>query len=910
MKFNERQLEAINHNEHPALVVASAGSGKCITGDSLVYTNFGLFRIEDIPKYFNVTEKDEACLGVIGFDKDTKEIKDTNTSHFYNMGESKTITITTAHNFSIQGTFEHPIVVKTINNTIMFKKLSDIDKTDKVVISLNNSLYGNVQDNFVLNNAYKIGCAISNKTEDNSNLLHDLSEEDGRFSSLLENKIPQSIMSGTPEVIQLFLKGVFSTSVIDINTNSIKVFLPNEYYSTNKENAKIIQLMLLTFGILSNFNEKFNTLSVESEYVEDLVWLLGLNNDSNMMRVKSIQMLLDKCSGVSNTENFYYDDIVDIKINDEELTTVYDFTVPYEHSFIANGIINHNTTLLLERIRRLVEENNVRQEDILTISFTKASADELKRKLCKLGLNDVCVGTFHSICKKALEGVGYQLSSFVDIYKLKKYMIKSTGEHDLNLDEVLSWISYQKSYGISYDDIKFAEKNSMYTENQLREFYRIYETFKKNTKSYDFDDWLILTHELYKKGGFGIPKWKYIIVDEAQDNNIIQNRLVEQWCSTDNIMLVGDHKQSIYSFRGAVPEHFMNFYKEFDNCKVISLNVNYRSNKEIVEKSNEFIKKYYGTYEKHEDSTSFIGEGGHIENRVYMDKQDEAEDIVNMIKRYHEDLGIPYAEMSVIYRNHSNADLIENKLKELNIPYRIFSNGSWLDKFEIKGLLMLLRLINDSTDDEAFEYIYKSFRCYPIKFLKGSYFEDISTIAAENNLSLFEAFMEFENRALNKYAKKNISYFVNAINRFKIQVEKKLPVDKLLNNIITFFRINEVIENKYPVDNWQEHFDSINNLKTIGKNKFLDMFLKYINNIPSKKEDVNGVTLQTIHHSKGLEYDVTFLVGLENKKFPSDKATIEEESRLFYVGITRAKSTLVISSINDSRFMDDYFEEE
>ena len=170
--------------------------------------------------------------------------------------------------------------------------------------------------------------------------------------------------------------------------------------------------------------------------------------------------------------------------------------------------------------------------------------------------------------------------------------------------------------------------------------------------------------------------------------------------------------------------------------------------------------------------------------------------------------------------------------------------------------------------------------------------------------------MEFENRVLNKYAKKNISYFVNAINRFKIQVEKKLPVDKLLNNIITFFRVNEVIENKYPVDNWQEHFDSINNLKTIGKNKFLDMFLKYINNIPSKKEDVNGVTLQTIHHSKGLEYDVTFLVGLENKKFPSDKATIEEESRLFYVGITRAKSTLVISSINDSRFMDDYFEEE
>ena len=906
MEFNERQLQAINHNEHPALVVASAGSGKCITGDSLVYTNFGLFRMEDIPKYFNVTDNGEACLGVIGFDKSTNEIKDTNTSHFYNMGKSKTITITTAHNFSIQGTFEHPVVVKTINNTTMFKRLADIDKSDKVVISLNNSLYGNVQDDFVLNNAYRVGYGLINHNEESFKLFNDLSQEDARFSSLTECVIPQSIMSGTHEVIKLFLKGVFTGSIIDVNTNSIKVLLPNGCES-NKENAKIIQLMLLTFGILSSYNEEFSSLCVESEYIEDLVWLLGLNNDTNMMRTKSIKMLLDKCSGVSNVNDFYYDEIVDIQINENEDTTVYDFTVPYEHSFIANGIINHNTTLLLERIRRLVEEHNINQEDILTISFTKASADELKSKLCKLGLNNISVGTFHSICKKVLESVGYEPTSFVDMYRLKKYMCNVTGEYDLNLDDILTWIAYQKSYGVEYDDLEFVDKESMYTNTQLREYYKHYEIFKKNTHTYGFEDWLTLTLDVYDKGGFGIPKWKYVIVDEAQDNNVVQNKLVEKWCSTDNIMLVGDHKQSIYAFRGANPEHFMNFYKEFDNCKVISLNVNYRSNKEIVDKSNEFIKKYYGTYEKHEDSISYIGEGGYVDGVMYMDKQDEAEDIVRLIKQYHIEKGIPYSDMSVIYRNHSNADLIETKLKEENIPYRIFSNGSWLDKFEIKGLLMLLRLINDVTDDEAFEYIYKSFRCYPIKFLKGSYFEEISSIAAENNLSLFEAFMEFEDRVKNQYAKKNVSYFVNAINRFRIQVDKKLPVGKLLNNIITFFRINEIIENKYPVDNWQEHFDSINNLKILGKDKFLDNFLKYINNIPSKKEDVNGITLQTIHHSKGLEYNTVFLIGLENKKFPSEKSSIEEEARLFYVGITRAKNRLIISSINDSRFFDDYF---
>ena len=885
MNFNERQLQAINHNEHPALVVASAGSGKCITGDSLIYTNYGLFKMEDIPKYFNVDEFDKVCLDIRGFDVDSKELKNSTTSHFYNMGMSKTIKVKTSYGFSIEGTYEHPIIVKDINGEIKFKRLSEISTNDKVAISLNNNMFGNCSEYEDM--AYTIGY----------NLLH-------------ANVVPQQILSGTKEVVKTFFKGLFDDNAFDITMRNDQPKINIVWYFKGihfEETLKTIQILLLNFGIISK--RLNNILEIKGKYLKrlyDEIIRYNVNTefwDDYFLRHPEL----------STTEDVFYDSIISLECSDEE-KLVYDFTVPYEHSFVANGIINHNTTLLLERIRTLVEEVGIPQEQILTISFTRASADELRNKLKKLGLDRVDVGTFHSVCKQIMNN-RYDFNSFVNTYNLKIFMSKKTNEYDLNLDDILSWISYQKSNNIRYTDMEFKEKESMYTVSQLRQYYNYYEEFKRINNCYDFDDWLLLTLDEYSEPkskvqafGFGneLKKWRYIIVDEAQDNNVVQNLLIDQWCSTDNIMLIGDHKQSIYSFRGAEPEYFMNFYKRYPSCDVITLNVNYRSCQQIVDNSNEFIKKYYGFYEKHEDSIANKKEKGYIDTTIHQDKPTEAEEVLREIKRLHEEESIPYSEMSVIYRNHSNADIIETLLKKDNIPYKIFSNGSWLDKFEIKGIIMILRLIKDVTDDEAFEFIFKTFRPYPIKYLKGALFKSITEIAAENDISYFEAFMELEHRTKNKYELNNIRFFINGINRFKIQVEKKLSVEKLISNICTLFRVSEIIEHKYPVDSWQDHFESISNLKSISSKMQLEYFLNYITNIPSKPSNVDGVTLQTIHHSKGLEYDVVFLIGLENKKFPSDKASIYEESRLFYVGITRAREKLYISSINNSTFYDDY----
>ena len=887
MNFNKRQLQAITHNEHPALVVASAGSGKCITGDSLVYTNYGLFRMEDIPDYFNVDEFDRVCLDVKGFNMTNKKLTKSNTSHFYNMGESKTIKVKTSYGFSIEGTYEHPIVIKDINGEIKFKKLYEISTNDKVAISLNNDIFGNsTEDEY---RAYTLG-----------------------YDLLRGATMRNTILMGTKEVVRTFFKGVFdsnslSITICDAQPKINLVFNSNKCFHF-KETIKIIQMLLLNFGILSKRIN--NILEIEGSYLKRLYdEIIRYSVDTELW-----DDYFSRHPEYSTIEDIYFDTIVSIEPS-KYTKTVYDFTVPYEHSFVANGIINHNTTLLLERIRTLVEEVRIPQEDILTISFTRASADELRNKLKKLGLDRVDVGTFHSVCRTLMSSK-YDFNSFVNTYNLKIFMSKKTNEYDLNLDDILSWISYQKSNNIRHTDMEFKDKESMYTVSQLRQYYNYYEEFKQMNKCYDFDDWLLLTLDEYTKPnldskiafGFAkaLKKWKYIIVDEAQDNNVVQNLLIDQWCYTDNVMLIGDHKQSIYSFRGAEPEYFMNFYKKYPSCDVITLNVNYRSCQQIVDNSNEFIKKYYGFYEKHEDSIANKKDDGFVENYVNPDKPTEAEEVLREIKRLHKEERIPYSEMSVIYRNHSNADIIETLLKKDNIPYKIFSNGSWLDKFEIKGILMLLRLIKDVTDDEAFEFIFKTFRPYPIKYLKGALFKDVTEIAAENDISYFEAFMELEHRTKNKYEINNIRFFINGINRLKIQTEKKLSVEKLITNICTLFRVNEIIEHKYPIDSWQDHFESISNLKSISSKMQLEYFLNYITNIPSKPSNVDGITLQTIHHSKGLEYDVVFLIGLENKKFPSEKSSIYEESRLFYVGITRARERLYISSINESTFYNDY----
>ena len=249
------------------------------------------------------------------------------------------------------------------------------------------------------------------------------------------------------------------------------------------------------------------------------------------------------------------------------------------------------SSVLKARVEHMVNDLDIDENEILVISFTNATAAELKKDLDDKLLLDVTVGTFHSVCKMLLEGVGYKdLLNQPRAYMVKREIEKVTGIKNLNIEDVLSFINYQKAFMITPNDT-FKKKECIYEDADIRACYRAYENYKQNTGTYDFDDWIIDTVNNYESGKI-TKTWKYVLIDECQDLNVPQYKLAKLWCPSGNIFAVGDMSQSIYGWRGASPLLFANFYKEAPNSKVINMNTNYRSTTNIVDKANKFIKPY------------------------------------------------------------------------------------------------------------------------------------------------------------------------------------------------------------------------------------------------------------------------------------------------------------------------------
>ena len=559
------------------------------------------------------------------------------------------------------------------------------------------------------------------------------------------------------------------------------------------------------------------------------------------------------------------------------------------------------SSVLVERILNMIN-HNIKPEDILTISFTNASATDLKKRLANKDI-DVQAGTFHSICKQLLEDVGYKnLTNFPNKYKLKREMEMRTGEKNLNIDDIISWIDYQKAYGLSYTDI-LMEKESIYSnKGLLKEFFQIYEEFNHKNNYYDFNDWMLLTIKGYKSNKIK-KKWKYILCDEVQDLSGVQHELMKFFCSTNNIFIVGDLQQSIYSWRGALPELFQNFDKSHKNTKVINMNTNYRSCDMIVGAANNFIRPYNKEYKHYKDAIANNKDDARIECQLYNDKETEAAYVVRNIKRML-DNGVNPKEIAVLYRNHSCSDFIERELKLAGIKYKTFNENSFFDRSEIKGVLSVLRLLVDYSDDEAFENLLTS-RFYPTTYYKGDLIDKLRTEAGKRNYSMYEAFLDHRFNA--EYERKNRDILSDMLARLKIQKDKHLSADKIINNIVKSFRVENYLKEKCMYDVYLDKIESINNFSQMGKNTQVDMFVKMCTTggVKNNKQS-DCIELRTIHSSKGLEWDTTFLVGLEYGKFPSDKSDILSEARLMYVGTTRARKELYISSIGGSEFYDEY----
>lgn len=568
--------------------------------------------------------------------------------------------------------------------------------------------------------------------------------------------------------------------------------------------------------------------------------------------------------------------------------------------FASSG--SGKSTCLVSRTEELVL-SGVPQSEILLITFTNASATDLKKKLKKKGLEGVACGTYHAVCARLLAISGVDISKKLQVWEVENLLARLNGNKKVDFEDVMSFISYQKNHGLTYKD-KFIEKESAYSEEQLRAFFRAYEDLKKSKGAYDFDDYLLECLKLYQNG-LCDKTWEYLQVDENQDNNSVQSELMKYFCPKNNITLVGDEKQSLYSFRAARPELFLNAPKTL-NAKVIHLDTNYRSAKGIVDISNNFASKYFGHYEYYKDAKAHNSKMGRVEMLEVMSKEEEAARIVSRINLELMN-GVEPNEIAILYRNNSMASLIELELREQNIEYTIETDGSFFKQKQIEIVLSVLRLAIDPNDNNAFEYLFKS-RVGDFKYLRNAVLEDIRKMSNDYNISFLEAARHVQTGQ--QWEKMKLSQIPDLVNMVVIQHKSGLRLNKIVENIIKILKLKTYIEdNAKNQEEMDSRLESLETLMNFVTGESIHNFLNYAYDVSmrrkkEKKDDTNAIRLMTIHKSKGLEFDTVFMVGL-TEKFPSNKSPLIDECSCCYVGMTRAKEKLFVSGNMGSQFFDD-----
>lgn len=562
------------------------------------------------------------------------------------------------------------------------------------------------------------------------------------------------------------------------------------------------------------------------------------------------------------------------------------------------------STLIVGKVVKMIRED---KKNILCITFTKKTKEDLIKKFKALGLQDkVYVGTFHSLMREILIKEGYQIDKKLKQYEIENIFKKIINDgKSINTDDILSFISFQKNNMIGCDD-EFADKESDYDESTLRECYQSYEVEKDRIKAYDFDDYLLLGYKVLMENK-GKYIYDYLLLDEAQDSNEIQFNLIDLLCPSFKMTIVGDYRQSMYSFRSAKPELFMDFYKNHPGTKIVNMNINYRSNIEIVERSNYFIKQYYSDYKYYSDAIPNSKETANIEFLKSISREEESLCIADKVTTL---LGLGYkgSDIAILYRNNVHSQYIENEFKQRNIDYFIDSEGGFFNRKEIDIIMCILRLIDNPKDDSAYEMLFK-YRCEPFTFLSNDILRAILLLSSEDNISHFDASVRIP---IQYWQKKNLQWFYDVINKLRFKQNNGIPLITIINDIITTFKMEGYIRNQYPSEEDQkERLESIENLKKFIRNNTLDSFLKFVyekNTGNQKINDTNKIQLMTVHKSKGLQFKCVFVVGLESEKFPSNRSSIKEEANVFYVSVTRSIERLYLSQIGAfNQFCEEYF---
>ena len=586
---------------------------------------------------------------------------------------------------------------------------------------------------------------------------------------------------------------------------------------------------------------------------------------------------------------------------------------------ILAGAGSGKTTVLVNRVEHIISSHLATPWQVLAITFTNKAAGELRERLVSaIGeeANDIWAYTFHSCCSRILrrfgEKIGYTNHFTIydtdDSRRVMKQCQKQLGIEDklINHKSILAEISRAKDSLISPEEYKQTAQND-FRKSKIAECYELYQAQLKKSDAMDFDDIIFNTVKLLEENedvrNIYQTQFKYVMVDEYQDTNhaqyVLTSLLADKY---KNICVVGDDDQSIYRFRGATIENILSFENHYKGAKVIRLEENYRSTQNILDGANAVIS--HNKNRKGKTLFTRSGSGDKIVYKTVMSESEESQYIIDEIVK-NVNNGMKYSDHAILYRMNAQSRNLEVMLTKSGIPHRIIGGHRFFDRKEIKDIVSYLAVINNPSDNVRLQRIIN----VPKRAIGDTMFANVLEIGAGLGMSAFEVCERADEFQKTSRSASKLMNFTKMIRDFQECIENGMGLNDLLQEVLDVTKYLDYLQEE-P----ETYEDRVNNIKELSS-----MFIKYeeesedanlfefledvalISDIDSYNEDEDAVVLMTLHSAKGLEFPVVFIPGMEEGIFPGNQSMfseedLEEERRLAYVGITRAKKKLYLIS--------------
>lgn len=603
------------------------------------------------------------------------------------------------------------------------------------------------------------------------------------------------------------------------------------------------------------------------------------------------------------------------QLNDKQYEAVVNTEGP---CLVIAGAGSGKTKVLTHKIAYLIDEKCVLPWNILAITFTNKAANEMKERIEGLVgdvAKDIWMGTFHSVCvrilRRFIDRIGFD-SSFIifdtsDQRTLIKACIKNIGLDDKMFTDrsVQSEISNAKNEMLEPDQYTL-RANGDFRKEKIALVYEMYQKRLKENNAIDFDDIINYTIKILMDNPdvleYYSDKFKYVLVDEYQDTNKSQFTLVTLLASKNgNITVVGDNDQGIYSFRGADISNILNFERDFPGTKIIKLEQNYRCTGNILKAANSVIKNNEVKYKKQLWTENDVGNLP----KVYSAKNeyDEGTYIATQIEHLRREEKYNYSDFAILYRMNTQSRAIEEILRREGIPYKIIGGLKFYERKEIKDVISYLRLIQNPSDNISLKRVINE----PKRGIGKTSLDNIEKLAEDTGISMYEIIKNADQYGLNRVFL-NSREFVNVIEELRNKKDD-IKISELIKETLNKSGYTKALEEENTIEA-ENRIENLDEFLTVAiefedesaENKLSD-FLEGItlsSDIDNMEETDDSVTLMTLHSAKGLEFPVVFLVGMEEGIFPgyksiSEPKELEEERRLCYVGITRAKKNLFLT---------------